>query len=59
MLPVAERAGAYGAARKALGTMTPEQKKLHEMAQEKLGSSYFVERSKGFLKWKEQKSDKK
>lgn len=40
-------------------TMTPEQKKLHEMAQEKLGSSYFVERSKGFLKWKEQKSDKK
>lgn len=33
-------------------SMTPLQKELHKMAQEKLGSSYFVERSKGYLKWK-------
>jgi hypothetical protein len=32
-------------------SMTPLQKELHKMAQEKLGSSYFVERSKGFLAW--------
>lgn len=32
--------------------MTPAQKELHVMAQEKLGSSYFVERTKGFLDWK-------
>jgi len=33
-------------------SMTPAQLELHAMAQAKLGSSYFVERSKGFLKWK-------
>ncbi|NBO69984.1 MAG: hypothetical protein EBU66_06165 [Bacteroidetes bacterium] len=33
-------------------TMTPNQKKLHLMAIQKLGSSYFVERAKGFLAWK-------
>jgi hypothetical protein len=33
-------------------SMTPAQLELHKMAQEKLGSSYFVERSKGFLEWK-------
>jgi hypothetical protein len=37
-------------------SMTPAQLELHEMAKEKLGSSYFVERSKGFLKWKESRS---
>lgn len=33
-------------------SMTVAQLELHKMAQEKLGSSYFVERSKGFLEWK-------
>jgi len=33
--------------------MTPQQKELHKMAQEKLGSSYFIERSKGYLAWKD------
>jgi hypothetical protein len=32
--------------------MTAAQKELHVLAQEKLGSSYFVERTKGFLEWK-------
>ena len=32
--------------------MTPAQKELHQMAVEKLGSSYFVERTKGFEAWK-------
>ena len=32
--------------------MTEAQKELHVLAQEKLGSSYFVERTKGFLEWK-------
>ena len=36
-------------------SMTPAQLELHMMAQEKLGSSYFVERSKGFLEWKRAK----
>jgi hypothetical protein len=35
-----------------LRTMTPDQKKLHLMAIQKLGSSYFIERTKGFLSWK-------
>jgi hypothetical protein len=35
-----------------LRTLTPERKKLHEMAIKKLGSSYFVERTKGFNDWK-------
>ncbi len=39
-----------------INEMTPAQLELHKMAQEKLGSSYFVERSKGFLKWKESRS---
>ena len=32
--------------------MTAAQKELHVLAQQKLGSSYFVERTKGFLDWK-------
>jgi hypothetical protein len=32
--------------------MTPAQKELHVLAQQKLGSSYFVERTKGFVEWK-------
>jgi hypothetical protein len=35
-----------------INQMTPVQKELHMLAQEKLGSSYFVERTKGFLDWK-------
>ena len=35
-------------AQKYVASMTPEQRKLHELAIEKLGSSYFVERTRGF-----------
>ena len=45
--PITKEAQAY------IDSMTPEQKELHEMAQKDtgLGSSYFVERTKGFLDW--------
>jgi hypothetical protein len=45
--PITKEAQAY------INSMTPEQKELHEMAQKDtgLGSSYFVERTKGFLDW--------
>jgi hypothetical protein len=33
---------------KYIASMTPQQKALHELAIEKLGSSYFVERTRGF-----------
>jgi len=36
-----------------LKSLTPEKMELHKMAQEKLGSSYFIERSKGFIAWKD------
>ena len=35
-------------AAKYVAAMTVEQRKLHELAIEKLGSSYFVERTRGF-----------
>ena len=35
-----------------LRSLTPAQIELHEMAVKLLGSSYFVERTKGFLEWK-------
>lgn len=35
-----------------LRSLTPAQIELHEMATKLLGSSYFVERTKGFLEWK-------
>jgi hypothetical protein len=35
-------------AAKYVASMTPDQRKLHELAIEKLGSSYFVERTRGF-----------
>lgn len=44
--PIVKEAAEY------IKKMTPAQKELHVMAQEKLGSSYFVERTKGFLDWK-------
>ena len=37
-----------------MATFTPAQKKLHELAVEKLGSSYFVERTRGFEEYKKQ-----
>jgi hypothetical protein len=33
---------------KYIESMTPNQKELHKLAIEKLGSSYFVERTRGF-----------
>ena len=44
--PIVKEAAEY------IAQMTAAQKELHVMAQEKLGSSYFVERTKGFLDWK-------
>jgi hypothetical protein len=35
-----------------LEAMTERQRELHEMAVKMLGSSYFVERTHGFRKWK-------
>ena len=35
-----------------LRSLTPAQLELHEIATKLLGSSYFVERTKGFLDWK-------
>jgi hypothetical protein len=35
-------------AMKYIAAMSSDQKKLHELAIEKLGSSYFVERTRGF-----------
>ena len=40
-----------------LKQMTPGEKELHKMAQEKLGSSYFVEYTKGFLDWFKNKKE--
>jgi hypothetical protein len=44
--PIAPEAAAYFA------TFTPAQRELHELAVKMLGSSYFVERTHGFNKWK-------
>ena len=44
--PVPPEAAAYVAG------FTPAQKELHEMAVKLLGSSYFVERTHGYRKWK-------
>jgi hypothetical protein len=33
-------------------SLSPDELKLHEMAVKILGSSYFVEKSHGYLKWK-------
>jgi hypothetical protein len=38
---------------KYIESMTPEQRQLHELAIRMLGSSYFVERTRGFEKYKE------
>ena len=38
-------------AQEYLNQMTDDEKELHAMAVEKLGSSYFLERTKGYLAW--------
>ncbi len=45
--PVPVEAEAY------IASMTPAQRELHELAIKLLGSSYFVERTHGFTKWKD------
>jgi hypothetical protein len=37
-----------------IASLSPKEKELHEMAIKILGSSYFVETSHGFVKWKAQ-----
>lgn len=37
--------------REFLGVLPAREKELHALALEKLGSSYFVEKSLGFKKW--------
>jgi hypothetical protein len=43
--PVVDKAAEY------IAGMTVQQKELHELATQMLGSSYFVERTHGFRKW--------
>jgi len=43
--PVSAAAQAY------IDAMTPAQKKLHDLAIVALGSSYFVEQSRGYIAW--------
>lgn len=43
--PVVEKAAEY------VATMTAQQRELHELATQMLGSSYFVDRTHGFRKW--------
>jgi hypothetical protein len=39
-------------------SLTPAEKELHELATEKLGSSYFVIWTHMYVKWNKTKSDK-
>ena len=39
--------------------LTPQEKQLHELATEKLGSSYFVQWSHMYVKWSKTKADQK
>lgn len=39
-------------AKQFLETLTPKERALHQLAIEKLGSSYFMEYSHAFSKWK-------
>lgn len=43
--PITEKGRVY------LASLDEKGRKLHEMAVEKLGSSYFVEKTHGFRKW--------
>lgn len=40
---------------KYIESMTPEQRKLHELAVRMLGSSYFVERTRGFEQYEKER----
>jgi hypothetical protein len=42
-----------------LEACTPDERKLVELAIEKLGSSYFMEKSHGYLAWKAKKAQLK
>lgn len=42
-----------------LNAVDEQTRKIHEMAQQKLGSSYFVERTNGFRAWKAKKQEAK
>jgi hypothetical protein len=43
---------------KYIALMTPRQRELHELAIKKLGSSYFVERTRGFEEYLKNKGAK-
>ncbi len=45
--PVSKEAQAY------IDAMTADQRALHELAVRLLGSSYFVELTRGFIAWKQ------
>lgn len=47
--PISKEAQEY------LKTFSKKDTELHELAVKVLGSSYFIERTKGFQAWKEQK----
>ena len=51
--PVTEEGQVY------LDSMTAQQRELHELAVKMLGSSYFVDRTHGFRKWKAAVADKR
>jgi hypothetical protein len=41
-----------------LADCTPDERRLVELAIEKLGSSYFMEKSHGYIAWKNKKAKK-
>ena len=40
-------------------TLSEKEKELHELAKEKLGSSYFIQWTHMYLKWSKDKADQK
>jgi hypothetical protein len=42
-----------------LAACSPEEKNVHTMAIKILGSSYFMEKSHGYISWKEKQSQQK
>jgi len=40
-------------------TLSEKEKELHELAKEKLGSSYFIQWTHMYLKWSKAKADQK
>ena len=41
---------------KYIGQLNPNEKKAYEIAKDHLGTSFNIEKSNGFLKWKSQKN---